>query len=176
MLLQNPFLQDREITTALRELRRALVVMQRLNYMSTDRNGQVRVPSCHGVARAYGTVFDMHVVDGELTYTNETTLCPPTFFRREPSIKISPTIIKHSWIEFDEEDNTFILDIFPERKVSLFPLVHLRPHPGYYVPNEEKRRTLFAAKQAEKGYHEEVSYYIEAMQKIAAAENLKSPA
>src|ERR1051326_5271660 len=58
------------------------------------------LPTCHSLAHAYGKVFELPVIDGELAYIEKTTLIPHRNPRRE-KIDVECAFIKHSWINLE---------------------------------------------------------------------------
>jgi hypothetical protein len=127
--------------TVLQEFSRAMHVRKQLPPWFSTAKGEY-IPSCHEIAHAYGEVFGLKVVDGEIAYIKDHRLIPAKFFREE-KINVTCQFIKHSWLEFEAGYARFILDIFPETQVSVLPLMHRWPHPAYYVPDEPKHLLAF---------------------------------
>lgn len=138
----HPLLSEGQEGRVLQVLKCAMHVYERLPVyfpVISDEVAGYYTPSCHEIAHAYGQVFGLEVCDGELAYIDRHQLIPTKLFRQE-SIDITCKFIKHSWLEFEAEDRRFILDIFPESRVSMSPILLPHPHPAYYVPDESKHR------------------------------------
>ena len=99
-------------------------------------DGEVMIPGCHVAAYAYARAFGVGVVDGMCTFVSghKTT----RWTRRRVSLVKSTA---HSWNVIQVNSTTsVILDIFPDDRFSMGPVLLRHPHPAYWVPKSARFR------------------------------------
>ena len=151
---------------ALDHLQHALCVRQYLPQGIPQGKGRIWIPSCHCYAHAYGKVFGLRVVDGEIAYLKGSQLISATWWREE-QIALRWGFIKHSWIEIDASGRIFILDVFPEAACGILPLLLPYPHPAYYVPDDSKHKGAIQSKLDQDEFKLEVECLAKMIEKIA---------
>lgn len=97
------------------------------------RKTRYLAPVCHEVAHAFAQVFCGVAVDGEYLFVEG--------HNRDKQESVSYVLnssMLHSWVEVVTEQGTrVILDVFPDKGQSVFPVLFLAPHPAYFVPTDE---------------------------------------
>lgn len=92
-------------------------------------------PGCHEVAHAFARVMRIDAVDGEYAYLSETVPDP-----EGKTLETVTSTILHSWNEFSTPSGArFILDVFPDERCAIFPVLYCAPNPAYWIPQDETR-------------------------------------